>query len=135
MNCTIAETNNPEDAEWARVFIWTANAIGFVYNVPQVVHTVRTKRTTDISSLFLIMRFTSSAMWVFYSSYFFMSDVLISWVITFISTVIIMYYKFIYRPPVEQPTVIDETPKEIVAKEVESDNVEPDYDIIVLHGE
>ena len=130
MNCTIPVETHQEE-EWARIFIWTANSIGFVYNIPQVVHTVRTKKTGDISSIFLWLRFVSSAMWCFYSSYFFMYDVLISWAITLLSSTIILYYKYIYKPEetilpqIEEPPIIEQT------------SIEPgvEYDIIVMKDE
>lgn len=81
---------------WLRVLVISANVIGFIYNIPQVVLTIRTKKTNDISGSFLCLRFISSIMWIIYCSYVFSLDVLISWIITGTSSSIILYYKYIY---------------------------------------
>ena len=83
-----------EDALWAQTFVWTANSIGLIYNIPQIVHTYKRKSADDISSTFLILRFISSIMWTFYCIYFNMWDVGVSWSMSLISTVLLMYYKF-----------------------------------------
>jgi len=83
-----------EDALWAQTFVWTANSIGLIYNIPQIIHTYKRKKADDISSSFLILRFISSIMWTFYCIYFQMWDVGVSWTISLISTLLIMYYKF-----------------------------------------
>jgi hypothetical protein len=88
--------HHPEDALWAQIFIWIANGIGLIYNI-QVYHTYKTKRANDISSYFLMLRFISSIMWIFYCSYFFMPDVLVSWIITGCSSVVVIYYKYFYH--------------------------------------
>ena len=132
MNCTLPIEDRPEDAEWARIFIWTANSIGFIYNIPQVVHTVRTNKTADISSIFLWLRFVSGLMWCFYSAYFFMYDVLVSWGITLTSTLIILYYKYLYKDT--QPTIQKTTLPPIENTETKA-YTETDYDIIVLKEE
>lgn len=118
-----------QDVEWARIFVWIANSFGLIYNIPQVIHTIHTKKTGDISSYFLIIRFISSSMWTFYAAYFLMYDVMISWIITLTSNMVIMYYKYIYEEPVpiqriEPPQVIEQPtgPPE-------------EYDIIILKDE
>ena len=82
-----------KDALWAKILIWIANTLGLLYNIPQLYHTYITKKVDDISSLSLILRFISSLLWSFYCIYFNMLDIGISWYITFISSVLIIYYK------------------------------------------
>ena len=77
------------DILWAKILVWIANILGLLYNIPQIYHTYITKKVDDISTLSLILRFISS----FYCIYFNMLDVGISWYITFISSVLILYYK------------------------------------------
>ncbi len=83
-----------EDALWAQTFVWTANTIGLIYNIPQIIHTYKRKKADDISSSFLVLRFITSIMWTFYCIYFQMWDVGVSWLISLITTLLIMYYKF-----------------------------------------
>lgn len=78
---------------WARILVWTANILGLLYNVPQMYHTYLTKKVDDISTVSLALRFFSSLLWTFYSAYFYMFDVGISWVITLLSSILIIYYK------------------------------------------
>ena len=70
-----------------------ANVIGFVYNVPQVVLTMRTKSAKDISLVFLSMRLVSSILWLIYTGIRWAPDVFISWVITGASSGVLLYYK------------------------------------------
>ena len=95
-----------EDEYWLQAIVILANIIGFVYNLPQVILTIKTKKTDDISGTFLILRFISSVLWIIYSSYIFSIDVLISWLITCSSNIVIMYYKFFYKNNTEE---IEET--------------------------
>jgi uncharacterized protein with PQ loop repeat len=133
--------SNPQDILWATIFIWIANGIGFIYNLPQVYHTYKTKKTADISGLFLLMRLVASAMWVFYCIYFFMPDVLASWLITGSSNMVIIYYKYFYKPPIAISS--DANSKDTGSNnlsEISIVNEEPnqeqystnDYDIIIL---
>lgn len=88
---------NTEDELWLNILVISANIIGFLYNLPQVYLTIKTKKTDDISSLFLFMRLLSSILWIIYSSYKQDWQVLISWLITSTSNIVILYYKFIYN--------------------------------------
>lgn len=85
-----------EENTYLRSLVIIANVIGFVYNVPQVVLTVRTKSAKDLSSLFLMMRIISALLWIIYTCIVWSPDVLISWVITGGSSVILFYYKIKY---------------------------------------
>ncbi len=79
-----------------RVLITIGNILSVVYNIPQMYHTYKTKRANDISYWFLWMRFASSVIWCSYCFYYLLWDVLVSWLMSLISTVMILYYK--YRP-------------------------------------
>ena len=81
------------DILWAKILVWTANILGLLYNIPQIYHTYITKKVDDISLLSLILRFISSLLWSFYCVYFNLLDIGISWYITFISSLLIIYYK------------------------------------------
>lgn len=78
---------------WVPPFVWTANVLGIVYNIPQIYHTYQTKKVDDISTTSLIFRLISSVMWSFYCVYFSMWDVGVSWFITLSSSILIAYYK------------------------------------------
>ena len=141
-SCSIA--SKPQDVLWATIFIWVANGMGFIYNLPQVYHTYKTKKTADISGMFLLMRLVTSLMWLFYCIYFFMPDVLASWLITGSSNLVIIYYKYFYKPPPNTPIVVSEdigTGTNL--QEINAINEEPelnhystnDYDIIILKAD
>ena len=79
-----------------RAIVIIANVIGFIYNVPQVVLTVRTKSATDLSFIFLSLRLVSAVLWIIYTTLNWSPDVFISWVITGTSSGILFYYKLRY---------------------------------------
>lgn len=85
-----------EENPYLRSLVIVANVIGFVYNVPQVILTIRTKSAKDLSSIFLLMRILSALLWIVYTSIIWSPDVLISWVITGGSSVVLLYYKVVY---------------------------------------
>lgn len=87
---------------WVQVVAYMGNTSILIYNVPQIYHTIKTKSTKDISGWFLIIRVISSLLWLIYSLYTMEFFVLLSWIITGSSTVILMYYKFIYNQCVER---------------------------------
>jgi len=78
---------------WVQVLIWIANIVGVIYNIPQIYHTYITKRVDDISTISISMRLLSSILWSFYSIYFSMWGVGISWFITLFSSILVVYYK------------------------------------------
>lgn len=85
-----------QDDLWARIYIWIANIIGLIYNIPQIIHTYKTKKVNDISTLSLILRLLSSFMWCYDCLYFQLYEIGLSWFITLISSILISYYKFYY---------------------------------------
>jgi uncharacterized protein with PQ loop repeat len=93
-----------EDNPYLRSLVIVANIIGFVYNIPQVILTVRTKSANDLSGVFLILRLTSAVMWIIYTTILWSPDVFISWIITGTSSGILFYYKVRYS----EKSIIDE---------------------------
>lgn len=79
-----------------RAIVIIANVIGFIYNVPQVILTVRTKSANDLSFIFLSLRLVSAILWLTYTAMNWSADVFISWVITGVSSGILFYYKLRY---------------------------------------
>ena len=80
-----------------RGLVIVANIIGFVYNIPQLVLTIKTKSANDISGIFLILRFTSALLWIIYCCFVLNIDVLISWCVTGLCSTVLLYYKYIYK--------------------------------------
>jgi uncharacterized protein with PQ loop repeat len=74
-----------------------ANVIVFVYNIPQVYKTVKTKKAGDLSFWFLFLRLVSSLIWIIYSIHYKLTDVLISWILTGSSSAVLLFYKYRYR--------------------------------------
>ncbi len=85
-----------EEPPTLRTLVIIANVIGFVYNIPQVVHTMRTKSANDLSGIFLSLRMISACLWIIYTTILWSPDVLISWIITGGSSTILMVYKVRY---------------------------------------
>lgn len=79
-----------------RALVVIANVIGFIYNIPQVVHTVRTKSANDLSGIFLSLRMISACLWIIYTTVLWSPDVFISWLITGGSSTILLVYKIRY---------------------------------------
>jgi uncharacterized protein with PQ loop repeat len=71
-----------EENIYLRSIVIIANIIGFIYNIPQVILTIRTKSTDDISAIFLILRLISATLWLIYTSIIWSPDVFVSWIIT-----------------------------------------------------
>ena len=85
-----------DDPPALRALVVTANVIGFIYNIPQVVHTVRTKSANDLSGIFLSLRMISACLWIIYTTVLWSPDVFISWLITGGSSTILLVYKIRY---------------------------------------
>lgn len=73
-----------------------ANVIGIIYNIPQMIHTYRTKSTRDISNTFINLRILCSIIWLVYSLYYSQWSILVSWISTFVSAVWLAYYAYVY---------------------------------------
>jgi uncharacterized protein with PQ loop repeat len=85
-----------EENPYLRSLVIIANVIGLIYNIPQVILTIRTKSANDISGIFLILRIVSATLWIIYLSFIWNVDVFISWIITGLSSIILLYYKMFY---------------------------------------
>jgi len=77
------------------VFLVIGNIINFVYNIPQVVKTYKTKSTKDFSSTFLFMRVIGNCIWLAYSIELKAFLFILSNIVSVISSIFISYYKVI----------------------------------------
>jgi uncharacterized protein with PQ loop repeat/GNAT superfamily N-acetyltransferase len=95
-----------EDEKWVQILLSVANIFSIISNVPQIYHTYLTKKVDDISTTSLSMRLISALIWSFYSIYFQIWQLGISWFISLFSYLLIFYYK------IEKCTIEDikETP-------------------------
>ena len=84
------------------IMAYIANVIGFIYMIPQLYQTIKTKKTRDLSGLFINLRIICSILWIIYTINYEMWQVLASWVITFISSLILAYYKFFYKQSIRR---------------------------------
>jgi len=57
----------------------TANVMGFVYSIPQMVKTWKTKSTRDIDTTGQVLRMMCSILWIAYCIRFRLVDVGVSW--------------------------------------------------------
>jgi len=77
------------------IFLVIGNIINFIYNLPQMVKTYKTKSTRDFSSTFLFLRVIGNTIWLAYSieinSFLFM----LCNVVSVGASVFISYYKLI----------------------------------------
>ena len=81
------------DLFW-EILVHIVNALSIIYNIPQIYLTWKTKKANDISFSFLWMRIGSSVIWIAYSINYELWVVIVSWVISFISSAFILYYKY-----------------------------------------
>ena len=81
------------------VFLVIGNIINFVYNIPQVVKTYKTKSTKDFSPTFLFMRVVGNCIWLAYSIELKAFLFILSNIVSVISSIFVSYYKAveIYR--------------------------------------
>ena len=77
------------------VLLIIANIINLLYNIPQMVHTYKTKSTKDFDVWFLILRIVGNGIWIIYSFEINSLLMLINNCVTIIATLFISYYKFI----------------------------------------
>jgi MtN3 and saliva related transmembrane protein len=77
------------------VFLVIGNVINFVYNIPQVVKTYKTKSTRDFSPTFLFMRVIGNCIWLAYSIELQAFLFILSNIVSVISSIFISYYKVI----------------------------------------
>ena len=77
------------------VFLVIGNIINFVYNIPQVVKTHKTKSTKDFSSTFLFLRVIGNCIWLAYSIELQQFLFMLANIVSVISSIFISYYKVI----------------------------------------
>ena len=77
------------------VFLVIGNIINFVYNIPQVVKTYKSKSTKDFSPTFLFMRVIGTSIWLAYSIELQQFLFMLANVVSLFSSIFISYYKVI----------------------------------------
>jgi uncharacterized protein with PQ loop repeat len=77
------------------VFLVIGNVINFVYNIPQVVKTHKTKSTKDFSPTFLFMRVIGNSIWLAYSIELQQFLFMLANIVSLFSSIFISYYKVI----------------------------------------
>jgi uncharacterized protein with PQ loop repeat len=77
------------------VLLIVANVINLVYNLPQMVHTYRTKSTKDFNTWFIVLRIVGNSIWVIYAAEVKSTLMLINNTVSVLSSIFIGYYKFI----------------------------------------
>ena len=75
------------------VFLVIGNVINFIYNIPQVVKTYKTKSTKDFSPTFLFMRVIVNIIWLAYSIELRAFLFILSNIVSVLSSIFISYYK------------------------------------------
>jgi MtN3 and saliva related transmembrane protein len=75
------------------VFLVIGNVINFIYNIPQVVKTYKTKSTKDFSPTFLFMRVIGNIIWLAYSIELRAFLFILSNIVSVLSSIFISYYK------------------------------------------
>ena len=78
---------------WMQGMVWIANGMGLIYNLPQMYHTYQMKSVVEISTVSISLRFACALMWCFYCSYYHMWEVGLSWALTLVSSLQMIYYK------------------------------------------
>ena len=77
------------------VFLVIGNIINFVYNIPQVIKTYKTKSTKDFSPTFLFMRVIGNCIWLAYSIELQQFLFMLSNIVSVIAAIFISYYKVV----------------------------------------
>jgi uncharacterized protein with PQ loop repeat len=75
-------------------FLILANIINIVYNIPQMVHTYKTKSTKDFNVWFIVLRIIGNFIWMSYSIEVNSLLMLINNSVTVSSSLFIGYYKW-----------------------------------------
>ena len=91
------ELLDPNVSLGTNIVLIIANILNLVYNLPQIVHTYKTKSTKDFSSWFLILRIVTNIIWTWYAIEIDSLLLLINNLVTVLSSIFIAYYKFYNR--------------------------------------
>jgi MtN3 and saliva related transmembrane protein len=86
---------DPTVSTTMNVFIIIANIINISYNIPQMVHTYKTKSTKDFDVWFIVLRCVGNIIWLVYSFYLNIFLMMLNNIITVISSIFIGYYKLL----------------------------------------
>ena len=78
---------------YENILLVVANVIIFIYNLPQVVRTYRTKSAVDFDVWFLGLRIFYNFLWILYGIEINSWLVCLNSVVTIIATMVICYYK------------------------------------------
>lgn len=97
-DCNCNNNINPDPELFWTILVHIGNALSIIYNFPQIYLTCKTKKASDISYSFLWIRVGSSVIWIAYSIHYNLWLVIVSWIISLISSLIILYYKYAYKP-------------------------------------
>jgi uncharacterized protein with PQ loop repeat len=74
------------------VFLVIGNIINLIYNLPQIIKTIKTKSTKDFSGWFISLRIVSNVIWIAYAIEINSFLMLINTIVTIISSIIIGSY-------------------------------------------
>ena len=86
---------DPNVSTTMNVFIVIANIINISYNIPQMIHTYKTKSTKDFDVWFIILRCVGNIIWLVYSIYLNIFLMMLNNLITVLSSIFIGYYKLL----------------------------------------
>lgn len=86
---------DPNVSTTMNVFIVIANIINISYNIPQMVHTYKTKSTKDFDVWFIVLRCVGNIIWLVYSIYLNIFLMMLNNLITVLSSIFIGYYKLL----------------------------------------
>jgi uncharacterized protein with PQ loop repeat len=86
----------PETLFWT-ISLNVANVVGFVYSIPQMIRTWKTKSTRDIDTTGQVLRCLCSVLWITYCIRFRMIDIGVSWGVTLLSSAWILGFKAVYE--------------------------------------
>lgn len=114
------------------VFLVIANIINFVYNLPQMVKTYKTKSTKDFSSTFLFLRVIGNSIWLAYSIELNEFLFLLSNFVTVLSSIFISYYKAVelYRDYKTPAYIMNDITYENLINETSIDATIIDFNVI-----
>ena len=86
---------DPNVSTTMNVFIVIANIINMSYNIPQMIHTYKTKSTKDFDVWFIVLRCVGNIIWLVYSIYLNIFLMMFNNLITVIASIFIGYYKLL----------------------------------------
>jgi len=86
---------DPNVSTTMNVFIVIANIINMSYNIPQMIHTYKTKSTKDFDVWFIVLRCVGNIIWLVYSIYLNIFLMMFNNLITVFASIFIGYYKLL----------------------------------------